>query len=164
MTFDLTTILAALFGSGFLVAVIKLIVERRKRTAENDKTDAQTEGIHLSNEAHRIHAIGEQNKTIQDLAHESQELLAQMRAQNSQLLAAQADNEFLSTSLKNAKAIIDYQKTERHEWTEQLKNVLGELTDARNEITQLKLRVTELEDANKHDDDPLQVELVKGKK
>jgi len=134
MTVDLNTVLAGLFGSGFIIACIKLWLERRKRKLSDDKSEAETETIHLSNEAHRLAALGDSNKTIKDLLEESEAHIKKMRETNSQLVAAQTENEFLSNSLKNAKAIIDYQKTERHEWTEQLKNVLGELAEAKNEI------------------------------
>lgn len=142
-------LLAAAFSGSTVTALISGWYMRRERRATANKTDAEAEAIHLSNDTKRLLAISDSNKTIKEILEESEANVKKMRETNSQLVAAQSENEFLSKSLNNAKAIIDYQKTERHEWTEQLKNVLGELAEAKTEIEQLNKRVAELERINK---------------
>lgn len=142
-------IAVAALGSSALTAFITNAFNRRKSKADTHKTIAETETIHLSNDAQRLADLGALNKTISDLLTESERHIKKMREANSQLVAAQTENALLSTSVQNAKAIIDYQKTERHEWTEQLKNVLTALTEARLEIENLRQRVAELEKMNR---------------
>lgn len=172
MTFDLSQILAAVFGGGLIVTALKLWAARRQASAQTAKTIEETEAIHLSNDSHRLADIGISNKTIKDLLAEAEANIKKMRETNSQLVAAQTENSFLSTSLSNAKAIIDYQKTERHEWTMQLAGVLQELAETKAEVEQLRQRVGELETINVdlqhtpkavHIEDPLKVRVVDAK-
>jgi chromosome segregation ATPase len=142
-------VLTYLLGSGFLLAIIKLILERRKRNNENAQTAAQTDAIHISNNAHRLEAIGASNKTIKDLLKDAEDNVTKMRTMSAQLGYATQENEQLTTALSNAKAIIGYQKDERHEWTQQLKQVLEELAEARVQIELLTARVAQLEPKRK---------------
>src|SRR4051812_17308881 len=115
MMVDLNSVLAVLFGSGFLIAVIKLFLERRKRRLGNNRAEADIEAVHLSNDAHRLAAIGGSNKTIQGLLEESEANIKKMRETKSQFVAAQYENESLSPTLKKAKTLIDDENAKGNE-------------------------------------------------
>jgi chromosome segregation ATPase len=156
-------ILGILAGTGFFGLLLKLRADRRKRIVENEKTTAETDAIHISNDAHRLAQIGITSQTIAGLLAESEANVTAMRKVNAQLTTAKTENDELAQQNSNQKAIIGYQKDERHEWTQQLKLVITELAEARLEIQQLTRRVAELEattNGNGTHDDPLKVELV----
>jgi predicted outer membrane lipoprotein len=154
--------LLTLAGTGFFGILVKLWFDRRRQKALTDKTAAETDAIHISNDAHRLTALGITNSTIAGLLAESEANVAAMRKVNAELTTAKTENDELAQQNSNQKAIIGYQKDERHEWTQQLKLVITELAEARLEIQQLTRRVAELESqTNGHgDSDPLKVELV----
>lgn len=163
--------LVGLLLSGGTVGIwLKLRSERKTRDADAKKTSAETDAILIDNDTERLTAIGASNKTINDLLIESNAHVKAMVELTGQLGKAKVEIVQLTGQVNNGTAIIEYQKSERHEWTEQLKKVLQELAEATLKIEELTNRVLELERINHeltqthqktvNTDHPIEVTLV----
>jgi chromosome segregation ATPase len=142
---DIQTILLIVFGTGFGGMLVKEWFGRRKANAEADQINAATDA---SIEEAKLKQVSDGVNTIQTLSAELDKTIQKMREQGSQLSSLQEERSDLSMALENAKAIIGYQKEERHEWTLSLQTVLKKNAELQTRVEQLERKVSELEMQN----------------
>lgn len=142
---QLWTLIGGIIGGGIGGTLLNRLFDRRKDKATAAEAGEKARGAALANEAAEIQQILGYTKSLKDFVRETEENTRQINILNQRVASVEKENSDLKAEIKTKQAIIEYQKEERHEWTQSLMGVQEKLAESKLEIKTLKDKVAALE-------------------
>jgi predicted RNase H-like nuclease (RuvC/YqgF family) len=142
---DISHILNIVLGGGVLALLINRWFDRKKDQAAAAEAGENARGKKLENDAKEVAQILGYTQSLNDLAKKLADNDREIQSLNRRVSEIERERDDLKSELKAKDAVIDYQKDERHAWTETLLGVQEKYAESKLKIKTLEERITILE-------------------
>lgn len=142
---DISQILNIVLGGGVIALLINRWFDRKKDKATADEAGEKARSAALANDALEIQQVLGYTKSLKDFVRETEENTKQIKVLNSRVSELERERDDLKRELQAKETIIEYQKEERHEWTNSLMVVQEKYAESKLKIKTLEERIQSLE-------------------